>query len=71
MYCHSKSAFLQVTLILHWSKLILVVNNLTQILPTFLTFITLLILRKISICGKYFLFGVSLCKLSIYTLMSD
>ena len=45
--------------ILNSSKWILVVDILTQILLTLLTFIALLILRKISICRGYFLLGVS------------
>ena len=38
---------------------VLEVNILTQILLTLLTFITLPILRKISVCRRWFLFGVS------------
>ena len=42
-----------------WSKRILVVDILTQILFTLLTFTALTILRKIMICHRWFLFGVS------------
>ena len=56
---HPKSVFLQVTLILNWSKWILVVDILTQMLLTLLTFIGLLILQKVLLCVGWFLFGVS------------
>ena len=58
MQRHSKSAFLPVTLNLNRSKWISVVDILTQILLTLLTFIGLPIWRKISICYRWFLFGV-------------
>ena len=45
--------------ILNWSKWIFVVDILTQILLTLLTLNALPILRKISICCRWFLFGVS------------
>ena len=38
---------------------VIIVDILTQILLTLLTFIALPILRKISICRRWFLFGVS------------
>ena len=44
---------------MNWSKWILVVDILTQVLLTLLTFIALLISRKVSIYGGWFLFGVS------------
>ena len=60
MYRHSKFAFLQVTFILNWSKWFLVVDFLTHILLTLLTSVAIPILRKkISICRRWFLFGVS------------
>ena len=45
--------------ILNWNKLILVIDILTQILLTLLTFIALLTLQIVSICRWWVLFGVS------------
>ena len=52
---HLKSAFLQVNLNFELEKM----DILTQIMLTLLTFIALLILRKVSICRGWVLLGES------------
>ena len=68
LYGISKSFFIQVTLNFEVDKWILIVDILTQIWLTLLTFIALPILRKISISRMISLSFELLCKISMYTL---